>query len=107
MRTWAELVGLMDPMDPETQALIAVVLENAIDRIHHVTEAERNQLYLGLVKFLGIFMAEVLRLLALALQPEGDSSSLMETVRPLMLDQNAKAELPAPQWQLKGERHGS
>ena len=69
-RTWAELVGLMDP-----------ILENAIDRTHHMNEQERNQLYLGLVRFLGIFMAEVLRLLAMALQPEGDATSLVQSAK--------------------------
>ena len=54
------------------------ILENAIDRIHHMNEQERNQLYLGLVRFLGIFMAEVLRLLAMALLPEGDATSLVQ-----------------------------
>ena len=33
-RMWAELFGLMDPVDPEEQRLMApVVLENAVERV--------------------------------------------------------------------------
>ena len=75
-RTWAELVGLLDPMNESEQLIAPVVLESAMERLRGMNDAERRGVAINLVRFLAIFYAEILQMLHAA--EHGDEAGLLQ-----------------------------
>ena len=75
-RTWAELVGLLDPMNESEQLIAPVVLESAVERLRGMNDEERRGVAINLVRFLAVFYAEILQMLHMA--AHGDESGERE-----------------------------
>ena len=75
-RTWAELVGLLDPMNESEQLIAPVVLEGAVERLREMDEEERRRVAVSLVRFLAVFYAEILQMLNAA--DHGDVVGLLQ-----------------------------
>ena len=54
IRTWGELIGILDPMDEAEQIIDPLVVTSGVDRIRRMSEEERAQLAIQLVRFLAI-----------------------------------------------------
>ena len=78
IRTWGELIGILDPMDDPESVIDPLVVENGVDRIRRMGSEERGQLALQLVRFLAILYAEILRMLQMAEQGEGEETSMLQ-----------------------------
>ena len=83
IRTWGELIGVLDPMDEPESVIDPLVVENGVDRIRRMGSEERGQLAIQLVRFLAILYAEILRMLQLA--EEGEGASLLQLPGPDLL----------------------
>ena len=70
IRTWGELIGILDPMDEAEQIIDPLVVTNGVDRIRRMGEEERSQLAIQLVRFLAILYAEILRMLQMVDQDD-------------------------------------
>ena len=78
IRTWGELIGILDPMDKPESVIDPLVVENGVDRIRRMGSEERGQLAVQLVRFLAILYAEILRMLQMAEQDQGEETSLLQ-----------------------------
>ena len=85
IRTWGELIGILDPMDEPESVIDPLVVENGVDRIRRMDAEERNQLAIQLVRFLAVLYAEILRMLQLAEQEEVASLIQMPGLRNVRL----------------------
>ena len=70
VRTWGELIGILDPMDEAEQIIDPLVVTNGVDRIRRMSPEERSQLAIQLVRFLAILYAEILRMLQMVDQDD-------------------------------------
>ena len=76
IRTWGELIGILDPMDDAEQIIDPLVVSNGVDRIRRMSAEERSGLSIQLVRFLAILYAEILRMLQMV--DQGDGTSLLQ-----------------------------
>ena len=97
IRTWGELIGILDPMDQPEAIIDPLVVENAVDRIRRMGADERSQLAIQLVRFLAILYAEILRMLRLVEQDDG--TSLLQVPGPEKKG-SPYADSPAPRVQV-------
>ena len=97
IRTWGELIGILDPMDEAEQIIDPLVVRNGVDRIRRMGTEERSELNLQLVRFLTILYAEILRMLQMVDQDDG--TSLLQL--PKMVEKSQYANVPnAERWEL-------
>ena len=103
VRTWGELIGILDPMDEPESVIDPLVVENGVDRIRRMGQEERSQLAVQLVRFLAILYAEILRMLQLAEQEEGTSLLQMPGVAPAGL---SRGRLPSSRALVEQDEYG-
>ena len=89
---WSEMVGLQDPMLENDRVLDNQTVECIVDNLRGMTPRRRAEMIAQVLRFLGAFLAELLRAINLSQLPAPDAPELIEDDEEAMIQVSMQQE---------------
>ena len=94
VRFWSDVCGVTDPMNTSANrsVLTDASIGSIVDTLSAMSQVERAGLYVGLIRFLGIMWADIMRAITIAENNDDTESFMQTTIELHMPAQNREQE---------------